>query len=452
MTEARCPAAPGALKGPASAADNVVWLGLIVGFTPVLAGLIFRTHSFHVAPGWAETLRQMDVPFLLVELFVILWARGCGMGFRAVAAQLDRSARWALAIFLGTFWISSVFIAEQPGYSAVRASFWFVHVGFGFAVFHLAGQVISNRLGGFAVALCAGLVAFLPLMAIHLLNTPDPTALPGGKIIWSSAIPGCLSVRHLGIWSALVLACAVGVLYADRWAMGYRLLACGMIFIATAVLFWSGTRAGVYGLAGAGVVLLATLRRLPPLRLLLLAFLAAALGALVSSLGLPPDNSFGLLNSDDLLPGTDPDRFSAGRIILWVGMMKAFVASPFFGTGEGSILWLLHLPGGAYHVQPHNAVVQMLGSWGIVACAAAAYLTYRVLVAVHQAARNDTAAIFVMVMVDTLLLMSLADGVLYFSRFIMWFAAGAAVVLASCPRSSAGRAADCEKKGGLALA
>ena len=430
---------------------SLALIGLIVGFTPVFAGLIFRTYGYHVAPGWAEILRQMDLPFIVVEVLVIMWARERGLRLGAVVARLDRRARWALAIFLATFWISSVLVADQPVYSAVRASFWFVHIGFGFAVFHLAQHSTRTGLIWFAAALCAGLIVFLPLMAAHLLTAPPPSAVEGGKIIWSSAIPGCLSIRHLGIWSALVLSCAVGALYIEDLQRRHLLIACVILFCATATLFWSGTRAGVYGLGGAGLVLLAVLRRVPPWRTVLCAAMAAGLGLITSTLWLPPESAFGTFDRVNALPGADLEVFANGRLVLWMGMLKAFAASPLFGVGEGAVVWVVSLPEGN-HVQPHNVVVQMLSSWGIIASAAAAYLVARILIVLHRAARHSAAMVFMMLLIDCLLIMSLADGVMYFSRFIMWFAAGGAIVLALNERSVPSIAANDPKRGDLALA
>ena len=226
-----------------------------------------------------------------------------------------------------------------------------------------------------------------------------------------------------------MLACAIGALYTPGAGPRQRVLVCATIFLATAALFWSGTRAGVLGMAGGVAVLLATVRTLPPARILILAGIAAALGIIASRFWLPPDAAFGLLRRAGEQGSGDLESFSSGRTIVWASMMKAFAGSPLFGVGEGAVHWLAAI-GKDRHVQPHNSVVQMLSSWGLIAGTAASYLLARLLFAIHRMARRGMWAIPLVLMLDCLLVMSLADGVLYFSRFIMWFAGGGGIALA----------------------
>ena len=424
------------LSWPRVLADPLVLIGLIVGFTPVLAGLLFTTYGYHVSPAWAEGLRQLDAPFILVELTVVFWARHAGMDYRAVFALLDRPARIAVLIFLSTFWLSSVFVSEHPAYSTLRAAYWIIHVAFGFAVFHLAGAISRAGLIRCGVAAVAGFVAFLPLIAIHFVSAPDPSQVREGQIIWSSAIPGCLSIRHLGIWTAMVLALAIGTLWVRNEKQRDHWLTYVFIALATAVLFWSGTRGGVYGLAGALVVSLAIIRSAPPLRSLAFTGIAIGAGIFVSELWLPPDGAFGFLSRAATGSSDDLQAVTSSRTVLWIAMVKAFIESPIIGVGEGAVFWLTAI-GDARHVQPHNAVVQMLSTWGLIASVAAGYLVARLLWLVHRMARRDAIMIPVVLMIDCLLIMSLADGVLYFSRFIMWFAAAGAISLAIAVRGVA---------------
>lgn len=415
-------------------AEPALLIGIAIGFTPVLAGLIFRTYGYHVAPPGIEVLRQLDVPFILIEIAVIVWARGAGLRFRQTLGHLDRPALTALAIYLATFWISSAIISPDPGYSLLRASFWLVHIAFGVAVYQLCATVASAQLKRCGAAIFAGLFVFVPLMAVHLMAAPDPATVLEGKIIWSSAIPGCLSVRHLGIWAALVLACALGALYTCDAKTRGGWLVFATIFLASGVLFWSGTRAGVYGiLAGIAVVFLA-LRSLPSWRILVIAGVAAACGIALSELLLPPDNSFGIFARANVPQSAGFEGFSSGRTVLWSGMMQAFAQSPLFGVGEGAVHWVVTL-GTDRHVQPHNSIVQMLSSWGIIACVAAGYLMTRLLLCLHRSIRSQLQLLPLVLMIDCLLIMSLVDGVLYFSRFIMWFAGATAIALALIARA-----------------
>ncbi len=432
MSDSIASVSPRASQWPHALSDPMLWIGAIIGFVPVFAGLIFRTYSYHVAPDAAEILRQLDVPFILAELAVILWAHHSGMRFHPILRQVDRPARLAIAVFLGTFWLSSAFISENAGYSMIRASFWFIHIAFGVAVFHLIGAAQREGLMRFGAGLCAGFILFLPLMAVHLLYAPDPAEVVGGKIIWSSAIPGNLSIRHLGIWAALVLALAIGALHVRDHGETDFCLCLALIFIAVATLCWSGTRSGIYGVAGAWLVLLVTIRALLPLRTAAVTFAVTGVGVWVSTWWLPPDPSFGIFDLE-LYASRGVEDFAHGRMVLWTSMLNAFAGSPLLGVGEGAVHWIAET-GNMHHVQPHNSVVQMLSSWGLIACLAAAYLMARLMILIHRLARRDPIMVPLALMMNCLLIMSLADGVLYFSRFIMWFAAGAAVALAVAAR------------------
>ena len=417
--------------------DPLVSIGMAIGFAPVLAGLIFTTYGFVVSPGWAEALRQLDAPFILIEIAAVLWARKSGMSYRAIFDRLDVPVRLALILFLTTFWVSSAFISPYPTYSLTRSIYWVIHIAFGFAVFHLCGTVTVAGLRRGGAALMVGFLVFLPLMFVHLLTAPDPASLPEGKIIWTSAIPGCLSVRHLGIWATLVLSCAIGALYNVKPKSSELVIVCFVVFAATATLFWSGTRAGVYGGAAGFIMLLATLRSLPSYRSLLAAGAAVFVGVLISEeVWLPVDGSFGFISRfAGVQPsGGDLQAMSSGRTVLWESMMQAFAGSPLFGVGEGAVHWLAVIGESERNVQPHNSVIQALSSWGIIASLAASYLVAKLLLTVHRMARRDARVIPLVLMIDSLLFMSLADGVLYFSRFIMWFAGGSAVVLAAAVR------------------
>ncbi|WP_375290700.1 O-antigen ligase family protein [Qipengyuania sp.] len=429
MSDALASYEPDTPRVAARSIDPVLIIGAAIGLTPVLAAIIFRTYVYHVTPGWPEGLRQLDVPFILVELAVVLWARQRGMRYGEIFQRFDRPAKIAIGVFLGTFWISSAFISADPVYSLVRASYWLVHIAFACAIFHVIGAPNRDQLQRLGLFALAGFLIFLPVMAIHLGNVPDPDTVRGGKIIWSSAIPGCLSVRHLGIWAALVLACALGSLYEFNANGRERTFVFAVIFAATALLFWSGTRGGVYGLGGAVFVILLTLRTFPPRRAILIAGAAAILGVLASEIWLPPDPAFGFFGRLGVVGSGDLQEVSSGRTVLWANMMHAFQGSPLFGVGEGAVHWIGKLHGES-HVQPHNAIVQMLSSWGLIACSAAGYLMARFLLLLHRVAKANPIAIPLMLLVDCLLVMSLVDGVLYFSRFIMWFAGGVALVLA----------------------
>jgi exopolysaccharide production protein ExoQ len=408
--------------------DRLQALALILAFAPIFSGLIFRTYSWHVTPGGYEALRQMDVPFILFEMAIIFWAHIRGLSFSAMFSGLDKSVRWALIAFLATFWISSILIAPNPAYSALRASFWFIHIAFGFAVFHLAGTLNAQSADRFARATIGGLAVFVPILTLHFAFAPPPEQVIDGTIIWSSAVPGMLSVRHLGIWSGAVLGLSLGLLWTTQDNAKRLGWVAASIALSSALLCWSGTRGGVVGVGAAFCITAIMARSLPSITSMITASGALALGAYASTWWLPPDYSFGLFGAMTR-EFNGAAQYSGGRFELWLAMMQQFANHPLFGVGEGSIFWLTpHL--NQQHVQPHNAVVQFLSSWGLVACIPALYLAVRMWWSAHQPARTHRWSVSVLLMVNSLIVMSMFDGALYFSRFIMLIAAGFALALA----------------------
>lgn len=76
-------------------------------------------------------------------------------------------------------------------------------------------------------------------------------------------------------------------------------------------------------------------------------------------------------------------------------------------------------PYGANHVQPHNAIVQFLLSWGLIPSipllALIGWATWRV----HRIARAVPRIVPLVMMLDCLLVMRMVDGMLYFAGFVM---------------------------------
>ena len=208
-------------RANASASERRFWLaGLALGLLPTLSGILFRTYSYHVTPGWYEQLRQIDALFVAFEFCVIFLARKHGMDYARLAAGLARPDRIAAGVFLATFWISSVFFSQFPPVSSLRIVIWLTHFAFAFAVFHLSRTMTRQAVEDFAKGCFLGLCTYVPILAAHFALAPDPASLPGKAVIWSSAVPGYLSVRLFGFTTAALALLAIGVLWTrSRFAL-----------------------------------------------------------------------------------------------------------------------------------------------------------------------------------------------------------------------------------------
>ena len=412
----------------------LILVACLIGLLPFIAGVMFRTYTYVVSPAWYEGLRQFDIPFIAVELAIFCYAREKGLNLRELFAGLDRRSQAAIAVFLATFWVGSVFVSDHPGYSAVRAAFWFVHLGFGCAIYHLCRQGGTKLDRAFGSAIILGFLACLPSIAVHIALAPEPHMQPKGGIMWQSALPGFLSVRQFGFLAATVLVLALGRIWQGDKG-GSPLAAQAVVAISTAALLWSGTRTGVVGAAAAFVILILLTRRLPPLAVSAGTAVALLIGTLLSTLFLPPDPAFGIFRmaapAVDTINAASVDTINAvssNRLVQWRAAWDAFLGQPLFGTGEGSFYWLAPIERG-FHVQPHNFVLQMLMNWGMPAAVAAFYLLWRLWKASHWLAISTPAVLPTVMLIDCSIAMAMFDGVLYSSRTVMLVAAAFAICL-----------------------
>lgn len=403
-----------------------VILALIIAFIPILGGLLFRKYGFVVSPDWFEGLRQIDFPDILVELLIIIWARDRGMDLRRLFRALDRPTCIALMLFLATFSIGAMIVAPVPQYSLLRALYWVIHIVFGFAVFHLLRDVTKRDVNRFSIILAVGLVAYIPIVGTHFALAPEASTTGGQPVLWTSSVPGYRSVRELGFLAGYVLALWIGY---TGWNSGKPLRWVLHFLITTAlftVLFWSGTRAAILGVAIASVIAVGISRKFPPTFQVLMLIGAAAAAIPISNLLLPPDASFGLFRMSGF--SGSADEISSGRVTLWTETWNLFLQQPFFGWGEGSIAWLSDFASQGFHKQPHNFILQCLMSFGVIAASAAFYLIGRILFVLHNAASRMPALIGLIMIIDTILITAMFDGALFFSRTIM----ASALAIAFC--------------------
>lgn len=396
----------------AFAKDQPFWAwGLGIGFLPVLSAILFRTYSYHVTPFWYEQLRQFDVIFVIFELAVIHIARCRGLDYGNLAARMSFGEKLAVGIFLGTFWVSSIFVSQVPAISGLRIIIWFIHLAFACAVFHLAGAITLAGMDRFARASFLGLCAYVPILAAHFALPPDAASLPGQQIIWSSALPGYLSVRLFGFTAATLALLAIGLLWhRSRFEMADWWLYAGLT-LSLVLTFWSGTRGGFYAILLASLALPVIARTRPRLVWFAVIGTATAIAMLLSECLYQPDSSFGLFREQNSELG---DNFSSGRYEIWLQSIELIAERPLLGSGESAIWWLLENNPG--HQQPHNALLQMLLSWGGIATLAALYVLFRVARVLLLHIHREPILLTPVTVLLGLTIMSSVDGILYNPR------------------------------------
>lgn len=419
--------------GPGSVA-----VAIILGST-LLAAIAFRTYGLEVAPLSMELVRHFGLFFLLAELAVIAISCAAGLRLGAALAALRRTDRMMLAAWLALFWIGST-LAAEPSYALTAVISWPIHVLFGFAVWHLAcrehvtaAETAQRVASGMAIVLCGSLV----LTALHFAAAPEQGPLPGGKVFWSGAIPGFMSVRLFGVVVGYAGLFGAGLLLC-RDTRSANPLAAFLAIVGFAAMAWSSTRAMIPAVGAALLFVPIVAGHRASVR----QWLRVA-GCLVAGFGLSilisaPDASFGTLAMlHDAPVSSGSGDFTSGRGEIWRTAAHAIARQPLFGTGEGSIRWLLASSAGG-HVQPHNLLLQLFMHWGIPAAIAALWLLGRSLFAMIRAVRADPALLPFAMIVVAALVAALFDGALYYPQMVMLPAAALAFVLgrSGAPRRS----------------
>lgn len=399
--------------------------GLLLGSLPVLAGLVFRTYTYNVAPFWLENLRQIDVLFIVFEIAVILVARERGMRYLDPLRELSLVSKLAALLFFLTFWWSSLFVSHVPGLAMFKIMVWIVHFAFGLAIYHLAQKMTFADIEAVSKGLFWGLCAYTPILFLHLYFAPPESEVFGGKIIWASAIPGYLSVRLLGFYAAALSVLALGLLWSrQRFKQTDLWLYC-MLALSLTITFWSGTRSGVYAILIVFVLIPVLYRRLPSSIWVLALILSSATAFWLSEQFYQPTYEFGLLR----FGGDDGSNFLTGRNIIWAFAIEKIVERPIFGWGEAAIVWLHE--NGAFYQQPHNAFLQMLLHWGVIATASAILVLSVTARTIILEMRTVYALLPLVAVLLALATMSMVDGILYHPRIAILVAITVASSLAA---------------------
>ncbi|WP_165961127.1 O-antigen ligase family protein [Qipengyuania sediminis] len=379
---------------------------------PVIAAYLYRTYMHEMVPGWVEGSRLYEVPFLLFALTTIIFAFGRAFTIRGAWMELPKDARVAAAVLVGAVFVSSIVYSRNPSLSVATSAGLMLNLVFAAAVVHLLRQSDRGQWGYVMPVFTAGILVLAVYTAWRFSFPPPASEVRGGVIEWSAAVPGFISVRHFGSWTGAIAAgLAVRILYMKD-APGFRWSHLCYLIAASATV-WSGTRGAILAMIVTAGIVTAGLRRLPPARAIGRAALLTGLSLAIAYPLLPDAQAFHLIASRDY--GTIATATS-DRASLWELTFLRWLDSPLFGWGTSATLW--EVDSGEPHVQPHNAILQFLISWGLVGTGAALYLLGRAIRQVHRVGLGDDTLRPLLGMLYALLLQSLIEGMLHYPRFI----------------------------------
>lgn len=406
--------------------SSVEWLGIWIGIVmPMVSALLYPTYMHSMQIAWVEWSRLLEAPFVLCEIFVILWASRAGMDSTKMWRALPVDVKIASGFLIFGVFASSFFISEYPLRSVTISMITAVHLLFAFSIFHLLRRANVQDFRPFLMLLGTGLISLAALTFWRFAFPPPASMVPGGVIEWASALPGFISVRHFGSWTGAVAAGFLAMLLlGDEKSRGSWIH--GFYFLSAAMTVWSGTRAAILAMVVTAVILVTVNRRFPTIHTIGLTAVLTGSAMTAAWVLLPYDDpTFLLFTSFD---ATTASAMSGGRLDLWAATFQKWQTAPVLGLGSGSTFWEVYI--GWPHTQPHNAVLQFLISWGIVGAVSALWLLGRALANVHVVAVHNASLLPFLAILYALLIMSLLEGMLHYPRFIMLIMVMFAAILA----------------------
>lgn len=391
-----------------------LWFGMVIGtILPVVSGLVFATYDLAARPIIVQTAQLCSYTYLLGEIALIIYAISRRLDVWSIVRAMPPWSKTALAVFLSTFWISSLTVSRYPGSSFVLGIAWLIHLLFAAALYHLMREVPLRALNRIWPGFILGLVALTIMIVVHFTILPPELVGKEHGVDWKVAIPGFINVRLFGSWSGAIFAAVLGRI----WTMpdhhpAQRHYYCA-VSLAFALTFWTTTRAALL----AGVCIL-------PIALFLVGRPRAAaswtilpfylLGGILLTLPLQPynDPSYTFLEANNF---TSVDGFATGRLSYWTALLEIGMEHPIFGSGMISSRWLYP----PFYIHPHNALVEFFINWGIIGTVSLITLIIGAAIYAHRALENAPELLPFILMFDCLVIESLFDGMFHFAQFII---------------------------------
>jgi O-antigen ligase len=411
-----------------SVLDTIVpWL--FIGLTPVLLGLLSWDTGSTKTP-FQNWLRLTGVPVVAVELLLIMLAVRRGFEPWKTIRSVPVGAQAALVILILIAFANAALVASDGVASALRSCMALVHLLFAFSVSYVVGAANEWRSNALWIAIVGGVGAYIVLLALFIMQIPSP-----GTFDWMHLGLGVINIRHVGFFSAVGAAAALGL---ASGAAGTRAYLAGLAAasIMVSLSFWAGSRGPIVAVLvafGLGLVVLPALRS--P-RAVFAAVASVPAGALLSLMHSVPDPHFGLARLTVAATRSSIAAASSGRTELWAGTWRAILHRPLLGHGEDQLVTVVPEAMTIFH-HPHNAILQALFQWGFIGTACLvglAFLAGRHCLQRVRAAGLKLASPFLVA--ATLLIMSLHDGALFFGYPLMMVALGLGVMSGAQPAPS----------------
>lgn len=339
-------------------------------FLRMQQGIILPIGIFLIAPllvltTWQSnysrtTVRDLSLPVLLIELSILLWLL---LSQLSLVNQINKISKPTIIIV--ALWICSALFSTAAAQADQTAAFrhFFItllHLLFGFAVW---GSLIndSDLVRKIIFLLSSSLALFTIIVVICAASVFGNQGFD-----WISFGGGITNVRQLGFFGLGLSGLAAGLwtFLPSRCARNMFTIYLTMgIFL----VFWSGGRAAVGGLTFQLILIFTFVNKTDRIKFAkVLTF--ASFVAIPLSIILAPSDSFGAMSVFSRIISEDnisADRFTSGRVDIWLATIDAILLQPWFGYGEAQFKLAVPLAAGYYN-HPHMYPLQLLFQWGLI--------------------------------------------------------------------------------------
>lgn len=333
--------------------------------TPLVQGLLTTTLDGYVTYP-QSVIRVLSVVTILTDLFIVIVAIKIGL-LQYIRFNLSNIVKIIFAILFASAIFSALAGNSLVIFSLFITSRFFLQIAALFSLINIFSSSSSFDTKRYFGVMMTGVFLYVAYILLIIAMIPDYAAF-----YWLGGLPSATNVRHIGNYVAILSIAAIGLFLFAKNPNQWRILA--VIFVVTAFLAWTGSRAAFVGLIVALPTAIYVVRR--HVSATRIGILAATLSfAVLVTIPLPvPNPSYGVIRmivASDVRQSSD---ISSSRTIVWQRTIAEIAKAPIIGHGAGRFLGNMDAKYRYDLDNPHNFILQFGYDWGILGLAVALLL------------------------------------------------------------------------------
>ncbi|MGS0689163.1 O-antigen ligase family protein [Shewanella sp. 30m-9] len=384
----------------------------------------------------AFTVAKFELIFIVLYLFlrVTQYQKHCSHQQISIAPKFAVIGSLLLMSLLASTFINFPNKANDIQYTIVSFSVLFTGIHLLFCA-TLTYSLIQYR---YSILSCfnaiAGTIYFIATIFVIMQITGFPSTLYENTL----SVPFACNIRYLGyLCCASTSILSVYLLQIQQRNLSIKVAISIVYMVNLALLIWLGGRGSVIAYFSTLSIYIAYLlyqRQLVLKHLIFIVILIICSIFLADWVSIfnwnGPGRFFTSIELNNVEEGLN--KLSSNRIAIWTQTIIAITETPWFGLGpEG---YRFH-PDHMFGLQPHNVILQLLITYGIIGGALIAYLYYRILkTAMKQLWTNTTGSklesTIALIVIVSLSIHGLVDGTFYHAQPLYYLILASAVLLA----------------------